>query len=289
MYYLLLLILYPLSLLPLGILYLLSDVTFFLLFFVFGYRKKVVWANLTHAFPEKEAAELKMIMRRFYHSFCDQWIETLKLLSMPMSALNKRVKGNWSVFEETCAAHQRVYALLGHQFNWEWGSVATQLNFNTQFAGIFLPQNSEAFNRLMLRIRRRSGAMLIPANDMRPSFVQLLRQDHMIGFMADQTPGSMKIADWYSFMNRPAPFFKGPEKQARRAGAAIVFVSLRKVKRGYYALLAQKICDNAAETPEGFITREYVSFLEKELHAQPENWMWTHRRWKKKPPPTVGD
>lgn len=284
MYYLLLLFLYPLSLLPLGILYLLSDLVFFLLFIVSGYRKKIVWNNLVQAFPEKTDAELKAIQWRFYRSFCDQWVETLKLLSISLKALDKRVKGNWSVFEQACADNHRVYALLGHQFNWEWGNVVTQLNFNARFAGIFLPQNSKAFDRLMLHIRRRSGAMLIPAKDMRPYFVQLKHQDHMIGFMADQTPGSMKIADWHSFMNRPAPFFNGPEKQARRAGAAIVFVSLRKIKRGYYALVAQKFCDNAAGMPEGSITREYVSFLEKELRAQPENWMWTHRRWKKTPP-----
>lgn len=289
MYYLLLALLYPLSLLPLGVLYLLSDLVCLLLFSLFGYRKQVVRDNLAHAFPEKTEAELKAIRRRFYRSFCDQWIETLKLLSIPMSALDKRVKGNWSVFEQVCADNHRVYALLGHQFNWEWGSVATQLHFNAQFAGIFLPQNSGAFDRLMLRIRRRSGAMLISAKEMRPQFAQLRDQDHMIGFMADQTPGSMRIADWYSFMNRPAPFFNGPEKQARRAGAAIVFVSLRKVKRGYYTVTARKFCDNAAEMPEGTITREYVSFLEKELHAQPENWMWTHRRWKRTPPPAGTD
>jgi len=281
MYYLLLLILYPISLFPLRVLYVLSDFAFWVLFRLFGYRRKIVLDSLQHAFPEKSHGERRIIMQRFYRSFCDQWVETVKLLSIPLASLDKRVKGNWEVFEQFAAKGKNVYALLGHQFNWEWANVATQMNCSSRFAGIFLPQNARAVDRLLLRIRGRAGGMLIPANDMRPYFSELKSKKHIIGFMADQTPAVLRIADWYSFMNRPAPFFKGPEKQARRAQAAVVFVSIRKVKRGYYSVILHPVCDNAAVMPQGFITGAYVKHLEQELRVQPENWLWTHRRWKR--------
>jgi len=287
MYYILLFILYPLSLLPLWILYPISDGICFLLHRVWGYRKAIVSDNLKQSFPEKSDAEIRYIMNRFYHSFCDQWIETLKLLSMPMGSLEKRVKGNWAVMNELFEEGKNVYALLGHQFNWEWGNVATQLHSKAQFAGIYLPQNSKAFNRISLKIRSRSGSLLVPANDMRPAFSKLQSKKHIIGFMADQTPANLKIANWYSFMNRPAPFFKAPEKSARLSQSAVVFVSLRKIKRGYYTLIFTKICDNARDMPADEITKKYVAHLESELHKYPENWMWTHRRWKRKMPEGV--
>src|ERR1700744_3531830 len=100
MYYLLLIILYPLALLPLRILYVLSDVLYGLLYYVTGYRKNLVLDNLRHAFPEKNEAELNRITKRFYHNFCDQWIETLKMLTISETELNRRVKGNWEVFKQ---------------------------------------------------------------------------------------------------------------------------------------------------------------------------------------------
>src|SRR5688500_15144156 len=98
MYYLLLAILYPLSLLPMRVLYFLSDVFYVVVYHIAGYRRALVMDNLHHAFPAKTERELVAISKKFYHNFCDQWTETLKLLSIPHSQLNKRVKGNWEVF-----------------------------------------------------------------------------------------------------------------------------------------------------------------------------------------------
>lgn len=283
MYYLLLAILYPLSLLPLRVLYVLSDTAYILLFRVAGYRKTVVADNLRHAFPGRDEAGINAIMREFYRSFCDQWIETLKLLSISRKELNKRMQGNWEVFQQLNREGKNTYALLGHQFNWEWGNVATQYNTPQRFAGIYLPLSGKTFDRLMLKIRARSGSMLVPASNMRMAMTQLKDKRYIMGFMADQVPGSLTVARWYSFMNRPAPFLTGAEKSARRSGSAVVFAAFEKIKRGHYRVVLEKICDDAAQTDPGFITRAYVTWLEEQLRRQPANWLWSHRRWKIKP------
>lgn len=280
MYYLLLLILYPLSLLPLFMLYGLSDGVFVLLYYVIGYRRKIVADNIAHAFPEKTTAERQKIARRFYRSFCDQWIETLKLLSMSRRALERRMTSNWEIFRELDAEGKNAYVLLGHTFNWEWGNVASQYQAQQQFAGIYLPLENKAFDRLMRYIRTRSGSELISMKNIKGDLPRVQRVRHIIGMIADQNPSVVEVAAWLPFMHREAPFFRGPEQMARRAKGAVVFAGIRKLRRGHYRLSLEKYCDDASQTAAGEITQAYVAFMERQLRAQPENWLWSHRRWK---------
>jgi len=280
MYYLLIAILYPLSLLPPGILYLLSDTVYVLLYYVTGYRKDVVRDNLVNAFPEKNAKEIEQIMRRFYRSFCDQWIETVKLLSISEYELNKRVKGNWEEFQALDAEGKNTYAMLGHTFNWEWANVACQYNCAQQFAGVYLPVTNKAFDRLMLRIRSRSGSWLISMKAKKSAFQRLNTVRYIVGLMADQNPSVTEVATWLPFMHREAPFFRGAEAMARRAKAAVVFAGIKKTKRGYYEIQLHRFCSDASQVEQGEILQAYVKFIEQQLHDQPENWLWSHRRWK---------
>jgi len=279
MYYLLLFIVYPLSLLPMRVLYIFSDAFFVFAYHIVGYRRWLVMENLYHAFPEKTELELKQICKTFYRSFCDQWIETLKLVSMSENALNKRISGNWEVFEQLHNAGKNTYALLGHTFNWEWANVACQYNALQQFAGVYMPVKNKAFDRLMQRIRKRGNGILISMMSKKSGFQQLEGR-YMVGLIADQNPSNLKSAVWLPFMNREAPFFKGPEQLARRDKAAVVFAGIKKVKRGNYEVKLELLTDDASQTQSGSIMQQYVNFMERQLREQPANWLWTHRRWK---------
>ncbi len=279
MYYLLLFILYPLALLPLRVLYLLSDAMFFLVFYLFGYRKELVLDNLRHAFPAKSPAELKKIRREFYRNFFDQWIETLKLLTISEKELNRRITGNWEVFHELYNEGRDAYALLGHTFNWEWANVVCQYNCRQQFAGVYMPFESQGIDKFMQRLRTRSGAWLISMKA-KKGFARLQGVRYIVGLIADQNPSNLKAAAWYSFMNRPAPFFRGPEQLAQRNKAAVVFAGIEKVKRGYYKITLHRFTSDASTLPAGSVMQAYVNFMEQQLQTQPANWLWTHNRWK---------
>ncbi len=279
MYYLLLFILYPLSLLPLRILYVLSDGMYLLLYYAIGYRKQLVMDNLRHAFPEKTEQEIQTICQKFYRSFCDQWTETLKLLSISEQELNRRIRGNWEVFHQLHEQGRNAYVLLGHTFNWEWANVACQYNCRQQFAGVYMPQKSKAADRLLNKIRSRSGAWLISMKAKR-GFERLNNVQYIVGLIADQNPPVVKAATWHDLMNREAPFFNGPEVLAKRANAAVVFAGIKKIRRGHYEIVLEKFADDAATLPKGEMMQAYVRFMEEQIKAQPENWMWTHNRWK---------
>lgn len=277
----LLILLYPIALLPMGVLYILSDILYLLMYVIAGYRRKVTYDNLRHAFPDKSDAEIKSIMRQFYRSFFDQWVELLKLLTISREELNRRMKGNWEVFAQLDAEGRNTYALLGHTFNWEWANVACQYNSPQQFAGVYMPVKSEAVNQLMSRIRTRGGGWLISMKA-KKAFQRLEGVRYIVGLIADQNPSNLKAAAWYPFMNREAPFFKGPELLAKRASAAVVFAGIKKVKRGHYEVNLQLLTKDASQLPDGEVMTKYVAFMERQLREQPENWMWTHRRWKHK-------
>ncbi len=281
-YYLLLILLYPFSLLPLRILYIFSDVAFLFLYYLPGYRKELVRRNLMQAFPEKTADEIAHIMRLFYRSFADQWIETLKLLSISPKELGRRVSGNWEVFRELNGRRKNTYVLLGHTFNWEWANVACQHQAPQQFAGVYLPLTSKPFDRLMRKIRTRGGGWLISMKALRAGLLQVKDVRHIIGMIADQNPSVTEVALWLPFLNRDAPFFRGPGQMAVRAKGAVVFAGIRKVKRGYYHVTLETVTEDASQTAPGEIIRQYVAFMERQIILQPENWLWSHNRWKHK-------
>ncbi len=282
MYYLLLFLLYPLALLPLRVLYVLSDICFVVIYYLLDYRKKLVLDNLRNAFPGKNIKELKKIRRQFYHSFCDQWIETLKLLAISDKELDKRMQGNWQVFDELYTEKRNAFMFFGHFFNWEWVNAVSQLHAQQVLAGVYLPPESKAVDRLMLRIRNRANGLMISMKNIKGPLQQLQNLHYVLGLIADQNPSNLANVAWLSFMNRDAPFFVGSAHMARRSHAAVLFAGSRKIKRGYYYFEIQRYCNDASEKSVDDILHDYVAYLEAQMHKQPENWMWTHNRWKHK-------
>src|SRR5205809_306618 len=136
MYYFIYGILYLLSLLPLFILYRISDLAFFLIYYIGGYRKPVVMKNLDIAFPEKSTEEKKAIAKQFYKNFIDTFIETIKLLSMSKRQFSKRAKMDLSECNALAAQGKNLVFCTGHQMNWEYGNRLMSENMNIPWIGI---------------------------------------------------------------------------------------------------------------------------------------------------------
>ena len=118
-YYLLLPLIYLVSILPFWWLYRISDVLFFLLYYIVGYRKKVVSTNLRNSFPEKSEAEIKAIQIRFFRYLCDLLVETIKGLTIRPSTLRKRLRFfGLEVFKGHYDKGQSVIIAMGHWGNW---------------------------------------------------------------------------------------------------------------------------------------------------------------------------
>jgi KDO2-lipid IV(A) lauroyltransferase len=280
MYYLVYIPLYLLSLLPMPVLYLLSDFLAALTWHVIGYRKKVVLDNLRVAFPEKTEQERKAIGKKFYRNFTDNFIETIKLLSASRQFITNHLKLDSDPFPAFYQEGRKCQLHLGHNFNWEIANVVMPFYTSYTFIVVYMPIKNKVMERLFRHLRTRTGSIMLPATDMRNAIVPYRNTQYMLALVADQAPGDVSKAYWLNFFGRPTPFVRGPESGARVGDIPVVFVQLYKVKRGYYRAYLEVGADNPRELPEGELTRRYIAFLEKAIRQHPDMWLWSHRRWK---------
>jgi KDO2-lipid IV(A) lauroyltransferase len=280
MYYIVYGFFYTLSLIPWRIFYFISDCIYALLYYVFGYRKKVVMANLLIAFPDKTEKERVKIAKEFYHNFIDTFIEMIKLFSISEKEFDKRMVGNYSVLHELYETGQNVQLNGGHFFNWEFVNWGIAKNSPYRFLGIYAPMSNKVVDRIMLKIRSRFNTVLINAYTFKTSFHQVAKGRFMLALAADQNPPSPEKSYWVNFFGRLTAFFPGPEKGAIKNKTAVVFVHYFKIKRGYYRVEFTPFTSQPENYDHGILTKEYVKFLERCIQKEPANYLWSHRRWK---------
>lgn len=280
MYYIVYGFLYLISLLPLPVLYLFSDFIYFLIYYVFGYRKQVVMNNLLQAFPEKTEKERKKIAKKFYHNLTDTFIETIKIISASEKFVLKRFSGNWEMVNQYQSSGRSIQIHLGHNFNWEWANIAGSEMLHFPFLVVYMPIGSKIFDRLFYKIRSRNKTILLAATKMRKEFLPYRKKRHLLILAADQNPGNPATSWWFPFLGKNAPFVKGPEKGAKANNSVVVFAFIHKSRRGHYEIVFSVAEENPASLPEGELTKKFVRYLEDVIRQYPDMWLWSHRRWK---------
>jgi len=280
MYYIVYGLLYLLSLLPFFILYLISDFFYLLLYYIMGYRKQIVRQNLLIAFPEKTDEERKQIAKQFYKNLTDNFIETIKMISLSKRNFLKRCDGNFEMLNSIIAQKKNIHILSAHQFNWEYGNWLLSAKINLPLAGVYMPIKNKMLNKIFYKIRSRLGASLIDATKYSKDIKKVMREQHVLGLIADQNPGVPSNAYWLNFFTKPAPFLSGPEKGAIRGNNAVIFSMGSKIKRGYYYFENHLITENAAECKPGELTLKFRDIVENKIKEEPSNFLWSHRRWK---------
>jgi KDO2-lipid IV(A) lauroyltransferase len=288
MYYLIYGFLYAISLLPLKVLYLVSDFFYVLVYYVLGYRKKIVLRNLSIAFPEKSEEEKKEIAKKFYRNFTDTFIETIKFISAGKKFYTKHFTGDMSVLDELYIKGKKCQVHLGHNFNWELANIGVGLNTKYLMLIVYMPINNNAIDRLFKKIRGKWGSELLPATKMSTAMIPYRNQQYLLALVADQNPGNPSKAYWLNFFGRPTPFVKGPEKGARANDTAVVFAHFTKKKRGVYEVHFELATEEPLSMPETELTKIYIHHLESVIRQQPEMWLWSHRRWKHEWKPEYG-
>lgn len=285
LYYIVLAFWYMLSLLPMKVHYLLSDLLFWVLYGLLGYRKKVIEKNLKASFPEKSEEELKRIERGFYHFFCDYIAESVKLMTIRRENLRRRMvfKGA-ELVDEVIESGQSCAVFLGHLCNWEWvTSLPLWVTPKAQCGQIYHPIENKDFDRLFLHSRQRMGAVCIPMADTLRKIIEFKKagQPVVIGYISDQVPFWTNIHHWVDFLHHDTPVLTGMERIARKVNHAVFFLDVRRVRRGYYEAEFKLITREPQKMGEYEITDIYYRMLEQSIRRAPEFWLWSHNRWKR--------
>jgi len=278
------------TLLPLRVLYLFSDIMFPVVYYIAGYRRKVVAMNLKNAFPEKSERERIDIEKKFYHHFCDLMVEILKLTHISNKQLVKRnTLTNPEYLDRLYDEGRDVVVIMAHYGNWEWNSILPAFT-KLRIVGIYKPLQNKYFDRFVLNLRQRNkGDTVAMASVLREVIKNRnINRRALYIFATDQTPARGEIHFWTQFLNQDTPVFLGAEKIAAKYDMAVLFLNMQKVKRGQYNMTMELLFEHTADLPEHLITETHVKRLEEIIRERPEFWMWSHRRWKYKRVQTDG-
>jgi Kdo2-lipid IVA lauroyltransferase/acyltransferase len=272
---------YLVASLPFRLLYVVSDFLCFL-FRVSGYRKKVVIDNLRYSFPDKTEAEVQAICKSYFQFLCDLTLETLKTLTMTEKESKERCvfhNPDWLV--KLCEEKKSIILVMGHYGNWEWAGPSMSLATKYQLLVIYRPLSNIYFEKMMVGMRTKFGTKITPVNQTLRDMVANRDTVTATAFIADQFPASGH-PHWATFLHQDTGFFTGPEKLSSKFGYPVVYIKIKRIRRGYYEVIPELLFSNPKETSEGEITETFIRRLEKDIVAAPETWLWSHRRWKHK-------
>ncbi len=271
------------GILPFWVLYLFSDFLRFVLLNITGYRKAVVEDNLRKCFPEKDDSEIKRLIRLSYKNLADITVESFKGFTMSDRQIVSRHKViKPEMLDQFSEAGRGVILLPNHYCNWEWGAMSPSLQFKHQIVALYKPLSNKYIDRFVRKNRSRTGAFLGSIYKTAEIFEE--RKDEITGYVmaSDQSPSNVKKSIWVDFLGRDTAFLHGPEMYARKYNTPVVFVDIQRVKRGFYTMDLTVISDQSKETKPGEITTTYAKLLEAVIQKKPENWLWSHKRWKLK-------
>lgn len=271
------------SFLPFGLLYIKSDLLAFLLYHVVRYRHRVVMINLRRSFPDKSEAEVKSIAKKFYRNFSDLILEVIKSRSITRKQFAKRISfSNYELLEDLFDRGKSVIVTMGHCGNWEWTPMQLETISRYRVFAVVKPLNDPFFEAYLKKLRTRFGTRggLIQFKNTLRTMVAQRDEMTMTIFAGDQTPTRNEINYWTTFLNQETPVYLGIEKLAKSLDCAVVFFDIQRRKRGYYNVDISLITDDPRSTEEFEITEKHVGMLEKAITEHPDNWLWSHRRWK---------
>ncbi len=272
------------ALLPFRVLYFLSDILYFVAYYIVRYRRQLVRRNLWNSFPEKSKKEIVKLEKGFYHHLCDYFVESIKYSRLSGEEIRQRMKfENPEMINRITESGKPCILSLGHYGNWEWvPSITLHLQQGVKAGLVYKRLKSAASDKFFLNNRSRFDAQPIEQRAVYRQMIQMGRKGikMIVGFLSDQRPSKNLDQYWTTFLNQETLVQTGMEKIARLMGCAVFYLDIRKVKRGYYEGKFHLITLDASDEPEFAIMESYIRKLEETVTREPAYYLWSHNRWK---------
>lgn len=279
------LIFYPLSILPMALLYALGYIFYLIVYYIVRYRRKVTTQNLKNSFPEKSEREIAKLRRQYYRHLACIAAEMLKILTLTRKQVLRRYTcENPEVVNRFFEEGKSVILMSSHYNNWEWMILSLPLQYRHHGIGVGKANSNKAFEKLINRARTRYGTQVVFADHVREIF-QLNEQNHRpcaYMMLSDQSPNNINKCHKTIFLNQPSGVIFGAEYFAKKYDIPVVYYEIIKTRIGRYKIVNQVITANPQDTAPGEIIERYTRLLETTIRRQPQFWLWSHRRWKHK-------
>jgi Kdo2-lipid IVA lauroyltransferase/acyltransferase len=271
------------AIIPFKILYAFSNFVAFVLRRLVRYRYEVIETNLQKAFPGKTSDEIKSIIPKVYLNLSDMILETLRGYYSKTSVLLKRYKClNPEVVNKFYEEGRDVIFAMSHYGNWEWGTQVASRYFKHELHSFYKPLSNNTVDKFINENRLSHGMKMESIYKTKFLFRRSNQRPKAFFMLSDQIPINLKSVHWIQFMNQDTACLPGIETYARMFDIPVIFVDVQRVKRGHYMLRLETLSSSPKLTRPGEITRMYMDKLESILKKKPEDWLWSHRRWKRK-------
>jgi len=274
--------------LPLRGFYSMATFIYLLMYHILRYRRNVVRKNLSKAFPEKSDRELHAIENAFYRHLADYLVETVAIFKMNEQDFDKRYHlMNVELLDQYAERGINVILAPGHYGNWEWICyLVHKIRFRS--IAVYKKQSSRFVDELILRSRGKYGLLLLQYHE---TYLYLLSADPSIPicllFLADQRPVARTKMEWIRFMNQDTAAFRGLENLHAKMKGVVLFVYIKKIRRGYYELEFKPLNHPGEVSADKELTRRYFRELEVNIREDPRYYLWSHNRSKFAPPAEV--
>jgi len=257
---------------------------FFLNYYLIGYRKSEVLENLKNAFPDKSQQEINTISKKFFSNFCDYLVEMLKAFTISETESRVRMQHlNQDLFHQAKNEGKNIILLSGHVFNWEWFNALTTTVPQSKSYPVYRKMSNTFWEQKIKTIRNRFNNSPLEASEViRHIFRNPNDGDSVYMFVADQTPHVSTVNFGLNFLNQRTPAFVGYDKLSTRLDMAFIYCEMKKVKRGFYQVNYHRIFPDGEKFVEHEVVKKFHRQLENTIRKRPDNWLWSHRRWKYK-------
>ena len=280
MKYLLLILLWIFSLLPIQILYLISKIIRFIVYDILCYREKVVIDNIQNTFIEKSQTEVIKLKNNFYDYFFELIVEIIKLLSISNNELNKRFTfSNINVIKQALKKNKSVIVVVGHYGNWEWALRSASNLIDTKIIGVYKRINNTIFEWLLLKIRSNTNVLPVEIKSLSRELFNN-NEKKIYAMVADQSPTLEQSNVRINFLNRDTLVYTGVEKISKKYNMPVFYLNIKLTSKGYYESTFEEINNKNINGKKLEITKEFFSKLENQIKSEPRLWLWSHKRWK---------
>jgi Kdo2-lipid IVA lauroyltransferase/acyltransferase len=271
------------SILPFKVLYAFSDLLRFLFYHIIHYRRKIIIENLKNSFPDKAQTERLKMLNDIYRNLMDIVLESMRGLTMSSKAVINRYKIlNPELINDYYKQGRSVVCVAAHYCNWEWGAFSGASQLQHKIVALYKPMSNKYIDGFMQEKRAKAKVTMASIYETTTTFETYSKDVCAFVMVADQSPTNFEKAFWINFLNQDTACLHGPEKHAKKYDTPVLYLDIQRVKRGFYAVEASLLSDNPSLLKDGEITRKYMSKLESIIRKKPENWLWSHRRWKHK-------
>jgi KDO2-lipid IV(A) lauroyltransferase len=266
-------------------LYRLSDLLRFLIFDVFHYRRQVILTNLRNSFPDLQEPTIRQIAKKYYQNFTDIIFETIKLRSISKNDLLTRFEAESDILDHYYAEKKNLVVVAGHLGNWEMLNLFGSVRFRYQMVVVYHQLANQTFDAWVKEVRTQFGTEMVPMKEALSKALSPREKPFLFILINDQSPAPEK-AYWTTFLNQDTGVFRGVELIARKLNAPVLYMGVLRnnFKRGFYKFYFKLITESPKQEPTNYILQKQISFLEEDIIRQPDNWLWSHKRWKHKRP-----